>query len=861
MPPKLTVFVCLIPLFLTGLIADPPIAKAAAATDEAKSGEAKRGPLEKKEGLLTLHFDRSAGRIWLEIPSETGPSETGPSGDPTRAIGTYLFSEGLTGGLGSNPVGLDRGELSPTRLVELRRMGNRLLMIQPNLRYRAEEGSIEERHAVGTSFAQSILWAGEIDSTRLEGRDLVDLTSFLIRDSHDITIRLRASGQGTFKLDESRSVVDLDSSHVFPDNLELEALLTYQFEPPSSGDDIYPGGHVIEAAASPTSVTLIVHQSLIRLPDDGYQPRPFDPRTGALAIEFADYSAALDDTIKRRWIIRHRLQKSDPGAAQSKAVEPIVYYIDPAIPEPMRSAVFDGVRWWTRAFEAAGFEDGFRVELLPEGAHPLDVRYNVVEWVHRSTRGWSYGGGIVDPRTGERLKGHVRLGSLRVRQDRLLFEGLAGTDQTGTGRPDDPVELALGRIRQLAAHEVGHTLGFDHNFATSTYGRASVMDYPAPLVTVSSDNALDFSQAYGVGVGEWDLQAVRYSYSQFPPGTDEGRELEAIARDGLDRGLVFLTDHDARPAGAAEPLANLWDNGSDPVAQLELEMEVRRIALAGFGQRNVAPGEPLALLEEVLVPLYFHHRYQLAATVKVIGGAQYRYAIRGDGQVPIRPIDAAEQRRALSAVLATISPEALDIPESILSQIPPRPAGYQINREQFAGQSAPVFDALGAAATAADMAIGALVQYERAARMVDYHRRDSQQPDFSEVLEELRLQAFGSIDSNERHQAIRQRVQSVVVANLIEVSENERASSAVRSRAEAELRQILDLTQGSEGGHTIDSAHRAFLARTIERALERPAQSRTEPVSSPAVPPGQPIGATTLAIDPNGCGWSQIRSW
>jgi hypothetical protein len=608
-------------------------------------------------------------------------------------------------------------------------------------------------------------------------------------------------------------------------------------------------------------VTLVQHHSILRLPPEGYAPRRFDPRAGSFAIAFQDYAVPLDAPIETRWIVRHRLEKVDPSARRSRVREPIVYYVDRGAPEPVRSALLDGARWWAKAFDAAGFIDAFRVELLPEDAHPLDARYNVIQWVHRSTRGWSYGGGVIDPRTGEMIKGHVSLGSLRVRQDRLLFQGLAGTDRMGSGAADDPVQLALARIRQLSAHEVGHTLGFDHNFAASTYGRASVMDYPAPLVTVGSGNALDFSQAYGVGVGEWDLHAVRYSYGQFPPGTDEERELEAIARDGLERGLVFLTDHDARPAGAAEPLANLWDNGSDPVAQLELEMEVRRIALAGFGQHNVATGVPLALLEEVLVPLYFHHRYQLAAAVKVIGGAQYRYAIRGDGQIPIRPIDAADQRRALSAVLATISPEALDLPESILSQIPPRPAGYQVNREQFSSQSAPVFDALGAAATAADMAIGALVQYERAARMVDYHRRDPQQPDFSEVLEELRLQAFGSVDSNQRHQAIRQRVQSVVVGNLIEVSVNESASSAVRSRAEAELRQILDLTQGSEGGHTIDSAHRAFLARTIERAFERPAQSRTEPMSSQAVPPGQPIGATTLAIEPNGCSWSRIHSW
>ncbi len=852
MRPKSTLFACLIALVSTALFwTAPPLS---AASEDSTSSEVEKGPLEKKTGLLNLQLDRALGRVWLELPTGSGTSGT---------IGTFLYSEGLTGGLGSNPVGLDRGELGPTRVVELRRMGDRLLVIQPNLRYRAQEGSSAEKRAVETSFARSVLWAGEVDSKRLEGMDLVDLTPFLIRDSHDITTRLRSSGQGVFELDETRSVVDLEATHVFPDNIELEALLTYQFEASRSGDQFQPGALVMETTPSPRSVTLGVHQSLIRLPEPGYRPRRFDPRTGALAIEFADYSASLDDTIERRWVIRHRLEKTDPTSATSKAVEPIVYYIDPAIPEPMRSAVFDGVRWWVKAFEEAGFEDGFRVELLPDGAHPLDVRYNIVEWVHRSTRGWSYGGGIVDPRTGERLKGHVRLGSLRVRQDRLLFEGLAGADKTGSGSSDDPVQLALARIRQLAAHEVGHTIGLDHNFAASTYGRASVMDYPAPLVTVDSGGQLNFGDAYGVGVGEWDLHAIRYSYGQFEPGADEMRELDSIAREGIERGLVFLTDHDARPAGAAEPLANLWDNGSDPVAQLELEMEVRRIALADFGQNNVQIGRPLALLEETLVPLYLHHRYQLAAAAKVVGGAHYRYAIRDDGQEPIWPIDATQQRRALSAVLATVSPEALDLPESLLDQIPPRPAGYAVNREQFASQSAPIFDPLGVAATAADMAIGALVQHERAARMIDFHRRDPQQPDFSEVLTGLRRAAFSPSNSSERRRALGRRVQSVLVAHLIELSANPDASPAVRARAEAELVAILETELGVETDQTAESAHRAFLSRAIERALDRPAESRPEAHPSPSIPPGQPIGASTLMVETLDCSWSQshVLSW
>ncbi len=796
--------------------------------------------LEPLDGLLALYPDRVRGRLLALLPAPAGPR---------GRIGEYLYVEGIVTGLGSNPVGLDRGQIGETRLVELRRVGSKVLVEAVNLRFRALDGDAAEADAVRESFATSVLWATEVLASDGAGRLLIDWSGFLLRDAHGVATRLATSGQGAFALDRERSAIDLDACRAFPRNVELESLLTFTTSS--------PGAEVRAVAPDPEAVTLVLHQSLIALPEPGYRPREHDPRMGSFAIAFADYAAPLDRPIERRWIARHRLEKIDPSAASSRVREPLVYYVDRSAPEPVRSALLDGARWWADAFAAAGFEEAFRVELLPEGAHPLDLRYNVVQWVHRATRGWSYGGAVIDPRTGEILKGHVTLGSLRIRQDRLLFEGLAGVGRTGSGASDDPVELALARIRQLSAHEVGHTLGLAHNFAASSFGRASVMDYPAPLVTVNEQGALDFGRAYAAGAGEWDRAAIRWAYGQFPPGADEALELDRVARETLDAGLFFLDDADARSATTANPAASLWDNGADPLVALQRTMRVRRIALARFGERNIAPGRPLAELEEVLATVYLHHRFQLAAAAKLLGGLEYRHALRGDGQMAPRAVPAERQRRALELLLDTLSPGTLDLSEETLALLLPRSPESGRNREQFGARTGPLFDALGAAATAADLTVRSLLEPARAARLIDFHRRNSELPDFSEVLDALIERAFTDPAALPPREAeIARAVQRVVAERLLELSADIDAAPWVRARVDAALSDLLQRVDRLVPLDPSERAHFAGLAADIGRHLARPATAREPSRAALAEPPGEPIGDSGLATEPDECGFA-----
>ncbi len=785
--------------------------------------------LAKLDGFIPMYWDAQSGTLYLEI---------------SRFGEELLYQISLPAGLGSNPIGLDRGQLGDSHVVTFQRIGPKVLMVEPNYRYRAIGGDDLEQQAVEDSFAQSVLWGFEV-AAETDGTVLVDATKFVLRDAHGVSAALSNTEQGTYRLDDSRSALHLPRTKAFPKNSEIETILTFTTDKPE-------GRLVGGVTPSSAAVTVRQHLSFVELPEAGYEPRQFDPRVGVYGITFYDFSSPVSEPVEKRWIARHRLEKKDPTAAVSEPVEPIIYYLDPGTPEPVRSALLDGARWWNDAFEAAGYRDAFQVRMLPADADPMDLRYNLISWVHRSTRGWSYGGGVIDPRTGEILKGNVTLGSLRVRQDYLLATGLVslfGDPEvvpsfdylTNLDRSISPTQLALARIRQLSAHEVGHTIGLAHNFAASTYGRASVMDYPAPYIQIR-DGELDLSDAYASGIGDYDKWAIRYAYTDFPAGVDESNALDALVREGVEAGYLYITDEDARPDGAAHPLANLWDNGSDPVAMLRHEMKVREIALAHFGLDNLEPGLPVSLLEARLLPLFLHHRYQVEAAVKSVGGVEYAYAVKtADGPVPptVRHVLAPErQMDALAAVLETIELGALRVPESILEVLPPGAWGFDSPvLEIFPGRTDPTFDPIAAGLLSADFAVRGLLQPHRANRLIALNAEDARNPGFDRIVEALVKESWQRGDDGYAA-TLGRALQSLIVSRMMLLGADDQTSFAVRSIVASTLRRLsAELKKPASG---VEGMHRENLALEIDRWIERPYAPRL-PLPMLTVPPGSPI--------------------
>jgi hypothetical protein len=776
---------------------------------------------QKLPGYFNLYWDAKQGKLWLEIDKWSTE---------------FLYQSSLPAGIGSNDIGLDRGQLGATRIVRFERSGPKVLLLQSNLDYRAVSNDPDERRAVHDSFAESALWGFTVAAEE-DGRVLVDATDFFLRDAHHVPETLHRTKQGAYHLDATRCALYMPRTKNFPLNTEVEATLTF------AGDE--PGEWVKQVTPSPESITVREHHSFVQLPAPGYKPRVYDPRASFFAVSYLDYATPVSEPIVKRFIVRHRLEKKNPAAAVSEAVQPIVYYLDRGAPEPIRSALLEGARWWNQAFEAAGYKNAFRVELMPEDADPMDLRYNVIQWVHRSTRGWSYGEGVTDPRTGEIIKGHVSLGSLRVRQDYLIAEGLLAPYEKGKPASPKMQEMALARLRQLAAHEVGHTLGLQHNYSASTVNRSSVMDYPPPLVTLGADGVPDVANAYAIGIGEWDKVSIAWGYQDFAPGVDEHAALNKILSDAFGRGLRYLTDQDARPPGSSSSVAHLWDSGPNAVDELDRLMKVRAAALRRFGENNIREGAPLATIEDVLVPIYMLHRYQVEAASKFVGGMDYTFALRGDGETATQIIPAAEQRRALAAVLATLKPEVLALPESLLRTIPPRPPEYERGREDFKIRTSPAFDALAPAESAAQHTLQFLFNPERAARLVEFHARDAGNPSFEEVIDAIFTATWKAPRGGGYEAEIAHVVDNVALYDLMVLAANEKAAGQVRAIALLKLdelrRWLAAPEQQSLKNDNAQRAHYFYAAAQIAQFQKDPKRLDLTPPSEP--PDGPPIGA------------------
>ncbi|MEM7571278.1 MAG: zinc-dependent metalloprotease [Bacteroidota bacterium] len=770
--------------------------------------------MEARPGFFPVYWDAQKGRILLEIANwETD----------------FLYVNSLAAGLGSNDIGLDRNQLGNDRVVRFERSGPQVLLIQRNLDFRAVSDNPQERQAVAEAFAESVLFGGKALAIT-EDAVLIDLTPLLMQDEHGVAQRLKVRKQGSYKLALNRSAVYLENTRNFPQNSEFEALLTFIGDP--------SGAEVRSVVPSPRAISLRQHHSFVQLPELDYQPRRFDPRSGYFSFSYADYATPIEQPLQQRFITRHRLEKKDPRAARSEAVEPIVYYLDRGTPEPIRSALLEGARWWNEAFEAAGYIDAFRVEVLPDGADPLDVRYNMINWVHRSTRGWSYGSSVVDPRTGEILKGHVLLGSLRVRQDFLLAQGLI----EGYANSPDPdprlLEMALARLRQLSAHEVGHTLGLAHNFAASTNGRASVMDYPHPLIELLADGSISTENAYDVGIGDWDKRAIIYGYLDLR-GQDEAKALTEVIAENEALGLRYLSDNDARSLGTANPYAHLWDNGPDPIAELERLGQLRRHALDNLSSGHIAPGRPVASLENVLVPVYLMQRYQVEAVAKLIGGYEYEYSVRSLStsvdQTLVQAVSFQRQEAALSSLLATLDPQYLQLPVELMGQLPPQPQGYRRDRELFRFYTGATFDPLAAALTSADLSLRLLLHPERLARLqVTAAQTNNGQhrcgPYLNRIYQSL-IPALSATDVSS--QMIGEMVFYRFLQHLFSLTVNPATQTSVRADVLALVQAVATSTPGRR-------AYQGYLREEVRRFQEQDGDYSLPP--APRTPDGSPIG-------------------
>lgn len=766
-----------------------------------------------RKGYFDTYYDAGLNRLYARIPQE-------------RLKESFLYVYSLSQGIGSNDIGLDRGQLGNEQVVYFEQRGQRVFLVQPNLAFRALTNNPLEKASVEQAFAKSVRYGFEVKGHE-KGDLIIELTDFLLQDAHGVSARLASAKQGSYSLDLSKSALNSERTKSFPKNIEMDVMLTFKGTP--------TGAWIRSVTPEPGLVTVFQHHSFIELPDDQYTPRAYDPRSGAYPFSYMDYATPVDQPIVKKWITRHRLVKKDPQAAVSEPVKPIIYYLDNGTPEPIRTALLDGGAWWNEAFEAAGFKNAFRVEVLPDSIDPLDVRYHVIQWVHRSTRGWSYGSSITDPRTGEIIKGHVSLGSLRIRQDYMIAQALSEQPFASASSKKALMDFALSRIRQLSAHEIGHTLGFAHNYAASTRNKSSVMDYPHPQLSLV-DGKVSLDNAYETGIGTWDKVTVAYAYSTVAPGEDQEKALTQILDHAYTSGLRYLTDQDARPASSPSASAHLWDNGMDVVDELSDMLAVRKTAMNGFSWDNLEQGTASGL-EDVFVPLFFWHRYQTEAVAKQLGALTYAYQVKGGVETDVAPLSADAQRKALNGLFSVLDAEQLAIPADKLGLFPPRVFGDQRGRESFKSQLGSAFDPFTAAVTAADIAFGFMFQPERIGRVVQQKWMDDQQLGLDELLDKTSDYLFSRQHASAYHQSIQEMIGTRYLSYVYALSVHESVFPQVRLMAQDHLAKLSKSWVNKKNPESVHSLYLNHL-----KSLGSSASAGT--VSElPDLPDGPPIGS------------------
>jgi len=760
------------------------------------------------QGFMDFSYDNDSGKIILNI--EDLDKE-------------FLYINSLSRGVGNNDLGLDRGQLGNSRIVYFTKRGNKILLIQPNLKYISKSENNLENKAVDEAFARSVLFGFDIIKQSKKSFQ-VDLTPFLINDIYGVAERLKSTNSGSYSLNKSMSAIDLDRTKAFPKNIEFDVLLTFTGNP--------SGNLVRSVTPTPSNLTVNQHHSFVELPDDNYKMRKFDPRSGSNPFIVYDYSTPIDDKLEQRFIVRHRLNKKFPDNELSEPIQPIIYYIDNGTPEPVKSALIEGGNWWNQAFEKAGYKDAFRIEVLPENADPMDVRYNLIQWIHRSTRGWSYGASVIDPRTGEIIKGQVSLGSLRVRQDYMILSGLI----------DDPLsqenknlikEKALDRIKQLSAHEIGHTLGFAHNFFSSVNNRSSVMDYPHPKIDLIN-GSINIDNAYSKDIGPWDIVSVKYAYSDFSKNQDENIELNKIIEDAEKEGLYFLSDSDSRPVGSASPYSHLWDNGSLPYQELEKLLEIRKIALKNLDLENLEYGEAYDRIEDILVPIYMLHRYQIEAAAKAIGGLDYLYYVKNNNNYKVKPVDKDLQIKSLKSLLKVLSPENLVLPNNLINILTPRSFRNPRTRENFVSKTGVTFDYINASSSIINHTMNFLLNSERLNRVNQQNMFGKTILTLDDYLKTISNSIFNSRKMNEYELFLNNNTSSLFLDHLFTAFNNSNTDDLSKSIILSNIKYLLIKLQSNP------SVHNDFLVNKIDQFIINP--DKYIPVNKSKIPDGSPIG-------------------